>query len=184
MRIGIIGSAGRTRPWTMDLFLWARRTLLETIKEIPVKERLLISGGAAGADHLAVALYKANGGDLLLYMPALLSGEHDDTYPEFVSNGKFGAGNPGGTSNFYHQKFCEDLGLNKNKTLLSLQEMKKQDKCNFDYPGFHNRNLQVGRVDWLIAFTWAEGASPEDGGTLHTWNNSKAPKKTHISLSK
>jgi len=51
---------------------------------------------------------------------------------------------------------------------------------NTESHGFHNRNSQVAKSDYVIAFTWGK-EEPEDGGTLDTWNKSKG-KKIHISL--
>ena len=53
---------------------------------------------------------------------------------------------------------------------------------SYTYKGFHARNLIVADVDFLLAFTFGPGASPKDGGTAHTWRNSKAALKLHVPL--
>lgn len=48
--------------------------------------------------------------------------------------------------------------------------------------GFHERNEQVAKSDYLIAFSWSEGSSPTEGGTKHTWDLC-TNTKIHIPLS-
>jgi hypothetical protein len=49
--------------------------------------------------------------------------------------------------------------------------------------GFHARNSQIARCDFMIAFTWGDSSSePKKGGTYDTWKMSKCKNKVHIPL--
>ncbi len=49
------------------------------------------------------------------------------------------------------------------------------------HKGFFVRNSEVAKCHLLIAFSWAAGSLPTEGGTLDTWEKSSA-QKFHISL--
>lgn len=88
----------------------------------------------------------------------------------------------GSILNYYHNEFTKKI--NKD-SLKEIGEVLKNDNCSFKIgKGFHDRNLMVGNVDYLIAFSWSKGDVPKKGGTYDTWINSNAKKKIHISLEK
>lgn len=184
--VAIIGTAGRDRAerLTPALFAGMTRAAAGIIKDtfgLDPAATTLISGGAAWADHVAVALYLEGGvAGLTLYTPCAF---------QDGSNGYADTGvidwraNPGGTANYYHRRFSKCLGRN---TLGELGAARERG-ATFDasHPGFHARNSEVARVaTHMIALTWAEGATPADGGTLDTWKKCPLPadKKVHVSL--
>lgn len=176
MKVGIIGTAGRkddaprmSRALYEQMYYRAHK---EIRTRVAPSEVILVSGGAAWADHIAVSLrlgklpYKK----LHLHLPAL-----------FVK-GKYvgGYGSPGGTANHYHEKFSAKMGSN---TLDGISRaLKLLGVESHVYKGFHARNLVVADVDFLLAFTFGPGAWPKAGGTSHTWRHSSAAEKLHISL--
>jgi hypothetical protein len=183
MRIGIIGTAGRrddAPKMSMALYAAMRKRLDELLHCVPVAERHLQSGGAAWADHLAVDVFNdKKAASLTLHFPAPFDRETHDGFPSFRWN--FDAGR---VANLYHAEFTKHLLLS-GSLVESLDDidlaLEKGAKFTVS-DGFHARNFLVGQCDWLIAFTFGEGAVPKDGGTKHCWDHSPAPKKTHIPL--
>lgn len=112
---------------------------------------------------------------LTLYLPCKWTGEKYEDIG--VRDWKK---NPGRTSNLYHEKFSNTIGYN------SLQEIQKAASLgatlDTSFHGFHNRNSQVAKSDFLIAFTWSTSGAPDDGGTLDTWEKAKSAQKVHVSL--
>jgi len=188
-RVGIIGTAGRKE--CADL--WTPETFKQLCEYIPVylrnsnqsgKQYCFVSGGAALADHAAVHHFlQGNCHRLELHLPA------------FFKNGQFTEGKSAGTANYYHKLFEEKTGIN------SLQEIQRAIDLGAivnTYTGFWARNIQVGKVDTLMAFTfgpkttcnlqnnigWSNPtqAGVYPGGTAHTWKNSSATVKIHSSL--
>jgi hypothetical protein len=126
-----------------------------------------VSGGAAWADHLAVTLF-LNGKvpRLHLHLPAPWN---------FVSNA-FTDTRDGRTANRLHSRFSDRSLTEIGQALLSGATYDVSD-------GFKTRNILVGQVDRLIAFTWSHTGSPKlGGGTRHCWDNSLASVKVHIDL--
>ncbi len=194
VRIGIIGTAGRKEDklkMSKDLYDKMKSFVIKIIDEILKLESnkesqlILVSGGAAWSDHLAVTLFlqdieNENQRKLQLYLPC----EWDSDKKQFIDLGIFDPyKNSGGTSNYYHKLFTEKMGHNTLEDLhLAIQKGAnvKTEK------GFYARNSLVANdVDYLIAFTWGQSKEePKDGGTLHTWNCCpKEVKKIHVPLS-
>lgn len=176
MRIGIIGTAGRKDDAPrMSRALYERmyhRAHQEIRARVSLSEVTLVSGGAAWSDHIAVSLRlgKLPYENLHLHFPAPFVG------------GKYvgGRGSPGGTANWYHEKFSAKMGAN---TLDGISRVLKLPGVESHvYEGFHARNLLIADVDFLLAFTFSPGAWPKDGGTAHTWRNSRAALKLHVPL--
>lgn len=170
MKVAIIGTAGRGTSFqnlNIEVFL---KMLADTEKKLKNlgKKLILVSGGAAWADHLAVDLYLRNiYKNLILYLPAAFEKE------QFIDNG---FKSPGNTANYYHKKFSEKVGRN---TLKEIALTKEKGAQHFIFNGFHARNLEVAKSDILLAYTFGSGQEPADGGTLHTWKNSTASIKIH-----
>jgi hypothetical protein len=148
--------------------------VLSTLNE-PIE---LVSGGAAWADHLAVNMFlddldTINITGLTLFLPAAF----DLNSAQYVEQGFRSAGS---VANYYHRKFSTKMCYNTMEEIVKAAQ--KGADLNDLFKGFHNRNIQVGKSDFILAFTWGEGDVPKDGGTKHTWDNSKAKKKLHISL--
>lgn len=67
----------------------------------------------------------------------------------------------------------------------TLNEVGEAIRCGAKahvFDGFHARNTEVARSEYVIALTWADGDEPAWGGTLDTWKKSRAIKRHHISL--
>lgn len=197
MWISIVGSAGRKEDaglWTREVYNRCFRLLHEELlKDIPVEERKLVSGGAAWADHLAVSLFLGgHAHSLQIEMPAGWCG-HDGDFlgqkgpiPGYADTGIVDwKKNPGGTANYYHKQFSTKMG---GDSLAGIQKAIDQGATYEDMhwlfggSSFHNRNKKVAMCELLIAFTWGQGDVPKDGGTKHTWDYSNADKKIHIPL--
>lgn len=88
--------------------------------------------------------------------------------------------NPGQLANRYHRDFSKVVGFN---SLEQLDALLNDPKVSIKdhYHGFHQRNLIVGQVDYLMAFTFSQG-EPSDGGTGHTWKNSSCPNKISLNI--
>lgn len=180
MRTGIIGTAGRREDgpkMSKELFtrmcsgVW---NILLTDEFPSFEEIILVSGGAAWADHVAVRLFKMSKivrrpfAGLELYLPTDIEGN------------QFIGGSDARTANYYHQLFSQKMGYN---TIEELSNLRGASGVSFFCGGgFKARNLSVANnVDYLFAMTWGPGAAPKDGGTAHTWRACRAPKR-HLSL--
>ena len=129
----------------------------------------LVSGGAAGADHIAVSLYLMNVADsLTLHLPC--GWNHDERYFH---------GSVANTANYYHQQFSKKLGKDPLQTLDELITTMPAGFSHKCHNGFKARNLEVGKADVLLAYTFGTGDKPGSPGTLHTWDNSPAQLKVH-----
>ena len=181
-KIGVIGTAGRKEDSSKmslqlyrSMFLYAKEGIRRDFPNF--SEIMLVSGGAAWADHIAISLflYEIDGqnpfGGLTLYLPAPFVNSR------FVEESH--KSDAGRISNYYHEVFSRKVGGN---TLHGIQRAVDNGAITNIGNGFHSRNKEVGKVDVLLAFTWGEGKVPKDGGTKHTWDNSKAPVKIHVPL--
>lgn len=147
----------------------------------------LVSGGAAFMDHLAVNLYLQDQVEhLILHLPAPLENSR------FLGQGH---SSPGQVANHYHRLFSRKVNLS---SLRQLQQALDKGAEVHVHQGFYQRNIQVGRVDCVIALTfgtrdgsyiptqpgWRDPAEAglKLGGTSHTWSNSNARVKEHINL--
>ncbi len=177
VRIGIIGTAGRREDGsriTLELYEAMFHDSLRRMRERAQREEIvLVSGGAAFADQLAVSHYLAgNAEELWLFLPAPFE------KGSFVENG---FRSPGNIANYYHKKFSVIMG---GDTLGGITKaIKKGAKIYVNKGGFLARNKQVARsVDYLIAYTFGLGDEPkEDSGTAHTWKYCEA-SKVHVPL--
>jgi len=200
MKIAIIGTAGRKDDGPrMSRELYEKMTedasgQVATIMlncacdghnpHIPLEGGLhLISGGAAWADHIAVSLYLMDLADsLTLYFPCYwhVNG-FDHCWKTPSRTGHFSANRSATITIALHRQFSERVGHN---TQHDIQKAIDKGAAYHEITGgFHARNLLVGKVDALVAYTWADGDTPKPGGTKHAWDNSPAPIKIHRSLS-
>lgn len=176
MRIAIIGTAGRSRKdsLTKELF----RKMVAAVENEITPDAILVSGGAAWADHVAVELFlQGKCAGLELYLPC----EHDGF--QFVDNGDgHWARNPGRLANKYHKYFSFVLGVD---TLGAIDQALNQGAVKRVYNGFHARNTLVATTcDKLVALTWATSDTEIEGGTKDTWTKCKLPppQKKHVCL--
>lgn len=177
--VAIIGTAGgskddnnvRLSKEVFDKMVIEAHTTITKVFGIDTKNVILISGGAAWGDHVAVELYKSgNYRGLEIYFPCeWKNGTHFDS-------GKYDwRTNPGRLSNSLHKTFSKKIGRDSQEdfTLVS-----KSDNVKFKFgTGFHTRNTQVAKSEYMIAFTF----ETIKGGTADTWNKSKGTKQ-HIDL--
>lgn len=173
-KIAIIGTAGRdkTKPMTLTLWHWM---LAEAASHMPVHAHV-VSGGAAWADHLAVALFlSGQAHELTLHLPA-----------PFV-NGRFvgPSGSAASAANYYHERFSQAIGID---TLAQISQVEFMDGVEGTFeppaPGYaamFARNKKVAMADRMLAFTFGTGAVPADGGTKNTWAQCKG-QRIHIPL--
>lgn len=182
-KIGIIGTAGRGENikylngeiW--DRMVMITRSYIEKNITTDWRKVTLVSGGAAWSDHIAVRLFmEIPGAKLTLHLPC----KFDRNEKRFVDNGnKESYLNPGLSANRYHHYFKNKIGSD------SFEELDDAIECGtkvYDrYKGFLHRNLAVGKVDYLLAFTF-DDHKPESGGTKHTWDKSKCQNKIHFNI--
>lgn len=197
MWISIVGSAGRREDGpAMSKRLYTncfKHLRDELLKDIPIQDRKLISGGAAWMDHLAVSLYLSDlAASLTLCLPATFCITGEETWgnkhqlPCYDDTGEVDwRHNPGGTTNYYHKLFSKHMGSNTLEGIAAALAKGAEKRDHYQFLGgspFHARNMDVGATDLLIAFTWGEGSVPKDGGTKHTWDHSNAERKIHVPL--
>lgn len=172
-KIAIIGTAGRdkTKPMTLALWNW----MLDDAERHVKFEHHLVSGGAAWADHLAVALYINGKVDhLTLHLPA-----------PFV-NGRFNGPDNSSASaaNYYHGRFSRTLGVDTMHGIAMAIDggaTVTHEPARPGYSGMFARNAKVARVDGMLAYTFGEGDVPADGGTRDTWDQCRG-KRIHVPL--
>lgn len=172
--VAIIGTAGRSKVPTIQEW----NNMLADARSRVTPEDVLISGGAAFADHIAVKLFlEGRVKGLKLRLPAP------------IKNNKFvgGYGTAGGTANYYHEKFSKLLGIN---TVAEIQQaINKGAEVTYETETSNRamfiRNAKVAaESNSMIAYTYGEGNQPDDGGTKNTWDTAKYTDKTHVSISK
>ena len=141
----------------------------------------LVSGGAAWADHVAVLLFleslecDAQPG-LTLYMPCPFLGR-DKGFED--TGDRDWRTNPGRAANYYHRSFSSAAGRD---SLLDIEcALAVGAVGDATHRGFHARNREVAKAEYLIAFTFGTGQEPAGGGTLHTWKCARG-RKVHLSL--
>ena len=182
VEVAIIGTAGRGEDghrMTESLFdLMVTRARMLIRQELHSSSVInLISGGAAWADHVAVALFfNEEEANLTLHIPC----GWDHAKMQFVDKGTDDwRTNPGRTMNKYHRQFSTKTRHNSLRDIhLALQV----GACAKTYSGFHRRNTEVAKADVLIAFGWGTGGYPVTSGTADTWKKCKASKKIHVNL--
>jgi hypothetical protein len=193
--LGVIGTAGRQDDadrMTRSLYDRMYENLSELIERW--KPEVLVSGGAAWSDHLAVRAYNAGVvGQLVLFLPA----EFDMDRKAFKPNPGVQF-NPGQTLNNYHKAFTRKTGID---SLAEIATAIEKGAIVEVHPGFHRRNSEVASLsNYLVSYTFgnrpsvelhpsdaafsnAKAAGLKDGGTAHTfgecWN---AEIKAHVNL--
>jgi hypothetical protein len=178
MKIGIIGSAGRLDDevkFTYEVYQRTAKQILDLCRELQATH--IVSGGAAGIDHVAVSIFLKKCFPLMLHLPA----EFDMLDIKFDGYSRFDAGK---ILNYYHGIFSKKLGRN---SLLDIKKAIDLGATIQVTSGLKERNTKVAEdVDILIAATFGEGEKLKSGGTLDTWNKfaklKPTNKKFHIDL--
>jgi hypothetical protein len=192
VRVAVVGTAGRgddLKRMTSDLYdrmvMEAGRILLDEWKLDPSKI-ILVSGGSSWSDHVAIDLFlhdkRFYDSKMHLYFPCPFDVGKSQYHME--SNHFLDCGN---RLNWLHNQFSKKRNSAKSSlaksSLHDISEALQNAKCNSTvHKGFFYRNLEVGKCDYLLAFTWSQTDKPADGGTAHTWKNSNAKTKHHITL--
>ena len=172
-RIAIIGTAGRDKSIPMTAQLWAWM-VADAMNRVP-KGSHIVSGGAAWADHLAVALYiNGHAEDLTLHLPAPFR------------NGRFDGPTSSSASaaNYYHGLFSRVIGEDTLHQLVLVTEggaTGTHEPAAPGYGGMFARNARVAQCEQMLAYTFGSGDRPADGGTAHTWDRCQG-QRTHIPL--
>ena len=175
-RMAIIGTAGRDKDKPMTAALWDSM-ILDAGKRVRPTDTL-VSGGAAWADHVAVALFLAGSAkNLTLHLPAA------------IVDGKFtGAerNSAGSAANYYHSLFKRITGVDG---LAEIQAaIARGAKVTYEpdaagYGAMYARNKKVADgSDAVLAYTFGDGDVPTDGGTKNTWDVCKSGDKVHVPL--
>jgi len=130
-------------------------------------------------DHVAVAMFlQQQVAELMIYSPCNFV---DSKFAD-VGGGDWKT-NPGRSANYYHSLFSKKVGRNTLEEIaLACQLGAVLDGTNF---GFHARNDVVASLaTHMIAFTWSNSGSPDDGGSRYTWQRCPLDPslKVHICL--
>lgn len=191
VRLAIIGTAGRNEDaskMTPELFRDMVAYVCSFFDNFYNDTKFeLVSGGAAWADHVAVAVYnyyaEVSGGpqiSLDLHLPAKFKTNADRFSIAFNEEFERARGwTCGETLNHYHEQFSRVMG---GSSMGGITRAIENGAFVYQHSGFKKRNHAVGKADYLLAFTWGDGKIPKPGGTMHTWYNSSAETKTHVPL--
>ena len=202
--IGVIGTSGR-RVDSARLTAADFAAMVERVGKTVRTTDVLISGGAAWADHVAVQLYlDGKVGGLVLHLPGnidtvQLPGENPRLQ---FRNG--GINTAGSTANYYHDSFATAIGMKPGDTLAQIQQaIDKGAVVTFgdgEGPSVSTKEMIspfIARNRWvaqdattgLVTLTFNPSADgPADGGTANTakehakWN--KGVKQFHIDIRK
>jgi len=198
--MAVIGTAGRKEDaCKMNAALFSQMMLRtvdiqHNVFRLPNDRVILVSGGAAWADHVAVKLFlqEAMNPDgnpyagLHIYFPCKLeriplSSSGGSSTRAFDNGSWKWQDNPGRTMNHLHDLFGGSLGCRTMNDFSLALAFGAQLHDTSD--GFHARNKLVAqRANYMVAFTWSESAVPKEGGTLHTWNLCKTIYRIHVPL--
>jgi hypothetical protein len=185
LRVAIVGFSGRSvaappavlTKKLFDAMVAAARNIITEQFGLALGSVLLVSGGAAWADHVAVALALSIDGDirrLRLYLPG----------PIDAQTGRIVDSPCAHQANTLHERFAEQAGV---RSLAELAEACAGGADVRSGRGFLARNrLIAGDADYMIAFSWSDTAEPLDGGTAHVWRaaraNIKAARMVHVRM--
>lgn len=173
--IAVIGTAGRDKTITMCVEHWnfMANTLAGELKP----DDVLVSGGAAWADHVAVWAYLNDlCKSLILHLPAVY---RDNWY-----EGQYGTS--GGAANHYHQVFSKTMGfhsLGHIQAAIDKGAIVTNQPTAMGYAAMATRNKLVANdCTHMIAFTFGEGDVPADGGTKITWDMAANKQRIHVPI--
>lgn len=173
-RVAIIGTAGRDKTEVMDKALW--EAMLADARRRVTPEDVLVSGGAAWADHLAVRLFlDGSVKGLELYLPAPLEGMRFQGPDQSSAS----------AANYYHGRFLELAevdGLGELEMAIQSGAVVQSEPASPGYGSMFKRNAKVAAAsDAVIAYTFGNGDEPADGGTKNTWDQVTG-RKLHVAL--
>lgn len=167
IRLGVIGTACRDLPEqkriTKDHFDWMIDTVeiyIEQVLETTPDNIILVSGGSAWADHVAVKLYLTGRfAGLHLYLPSEFN--HKTKLYKNTHEGR--------RLNELHQICSATTGYDTLNEIFLATYGKDKAKVTVQR-GFGPRNTLIAKgSDHLIAFTFNDAEIPKEGGTMDTW---------------
>jgi hypothetical protein len=184
--VSIIGTAGRgadERRLSAEMFRTmveqTRRQIVDVWKLTPWNEVRLVSGGAAGGDHVAVRLFLDHvdeGARLTLHMPCdfdivTLSTAASGDVPrsrsstaQFRDSGERSwQSNPGASANMYHRRFARQCGWATDTTLDEIAAAVEAGADVVVHRGFHARNRVVAQSDYVFAMTFSGDRARSNG---------------------
>lgn len=162
MSLAIIGVSGRnnliyTRRDYDKMIDFAYRHVLEN------NITSVVSGGCSLADHVAIKLYLSNKiNELTLYLPCQFN----------IETARFDESIEGKRLNQLH---CIFSCIILDDSLNEIKEAINSGAKVIIKRGFKNRNTQVAKCEYLLAFL-TNGTIPKSGGTLDTWNKNYGSK--------
>lgn len=200
--VAIIGTAGRgadgarlSQELIQEMKLEAMN-IIQTEFKLELERVRLVSGGAAGADHVAPLLFleavktpKPFRG-LSIHLPCDFEAWYDEKKQSTQFSICMEEGD-GKIMKYYHTLFSKKMGYETLQDFTRVFEQKalfnppskQTSKAKTPKRSFKSRNQQVAESDYMIAFTFGVGGV-KDGGTKMTWDMSKAPisRKRHVEL--
>lgn len=178
IRLAIVGTAGRNpldkkklSKTHMEFMTDNVRCYIEHVLETTPNNIILVSGGSAWADHIAVQLYLTGEfGGLELYLPS----RFDPKQKKYINT------HEGRTLNQLHSECKEKTGMDVFEELTRVVS-RKATKIVIQR-GFLPRNTLIAKnCDHLLAFTFSPDI-PVIGGTFDTWTKTKHQNRTNIDL--
>ena len=173
--IAVIGTAGRDKNIALTEQHW--EFMAHTIYQELQPTDVLVSGGAAWADHVAVwAFLNGHCAGLILHLPAPFNGTcYEGAY-----------GTSGAAANYYHGLFSRVLGqssLVHLRDAIAIGADVTEQPVAMGYAAMAARNRFVAHnCTHMVAFTFGEGDLPVDGGTKITWDMAANKLRSHVSL--
>lgn len=179
IKLGIVGTSGLDprdkKKLCAEHMNWMHETVRCYIEHVLKEEPaniILVSGGSAWADHIAVQLYLTDEfAGLELYLPS----KFDCKQKKYVNT------HEGRKLNMLHGECMDKTG---NDVFMELMRAvsKKKTKVTIQR-GFLPRNTLIAKnSEHLIAFTFNPD-DPTSGGTFDTWKKTKHNNKTNFDLS-
>lgn len=174
--IAVIGTAGRDKNIPMTPAHWEFMT--STLAEELQPDDILVSGGAAWADHVAIWAFGTElVKELHLHLPAPFNGY------EFA--GEYGSS--GAACNWYHKQFSQIMGFDSIDHIRQALNFKNvthtTQRAAKGYAAMAARNkLVAAECTHMVAFTFGEGDVPADGGTKMTWDMADHAQRCHVPI--
>lgn len=177
IKLAIIGTAGRKddAPRLAANAEHFYRRMLDCARVVAEKvgADTLVSGGAAWADFMAIALFLESPDRfrLLLELPETLSISTEKRQAYLDTGEVDWVTNPGGTSNHYLRQFARQCHHFMGPFFPWVQY--DTVSCHVAVVhtvtrGFKARNTEVAKADHCLAMTFGDGHQLKDGGTAHT----------------
>ncbi|MCZ8254979.1 MAG: UvrD-helicase domain-containing protein [Polaromonas sp.] len=180
-RVAVIGTAGRDKSRHFDRPLWDQ--MVEDLRRRVGSKDVLVSGGAAWADHLAVRMFLDGAvAGLRLYLPS----PFDTRSKRFEAPAGSGPSS-GSVSNYYHERFQALTGIDSRSEIaqaIALGAISSAQPLQSGFGGLFARNAQIAQDSAvLLAYTWFAGDAPDPSstGTRNTWDQFKG-QRAHVSL--